>query len=131
MQKLHNKWKEGMDSSFEYKTRVKKSSEPPWMADWIREIIKDRRKIFHTDKGRSPRWQKQKKRTRRIVKERKKTIMMRYYLDLITRLIQGNSLNISTDCSEQMPSQDGHLKHCFPPYQGKKWLKSVPLSLTV
>ena len=53
---LHNMFKEAMDQCYEWKTRVKKTSEPCWMADWIRDIIQDRRKIFKTDGLRSSRW---------------------------------------------------------------------------
>ena len=73
VERLHESFKSAMDMSFEYKTRNKKSSEPAWMADWIREIITDRRKVFGTDGGRSQRWKTIKKKTSRIVKKRKKT----------------------------------------------------------
>ena len=53
---LHSIFDEGMRKNFEYKTRNKKFSEPCWMADWIRDRIKDRQLIFKTDKGRSNRW---------------------------------------------------------------------------
>ena len=69
---LHALLKKGIDLSFDKKTRRKKSSEPPWMADWLRDLIEDRRKIFHTDKGRSPRWQVVKSRVSKLVKKRKR-----------------------------------------------------------
>ena len=50
------------------------------MSDWLRELIKDRRRIFHTDEGRSPRWKAVKRRVQRIVKERR-TKFDKYILD--------------------------------------------------
>ena len=43
---LHSTFEEGMDGFFEWKMRNKKSSEPSWMADWIRDIISTRRKVY-------------------------------------------------------------------------------------
>ena len=42
------------------------------MTDWLRDLIKDRRKVFHSDHGRSTRWKMLKKRTARIVKKRRR-----------------------------------------------------------
>ena len=68
---LHQRFADGVNQCFPVKKRRKKSSEPPWMSDWLRELIKDRRSIFHTDIGRSPRWKTVKRRVQRIVKERR------------------------------------------------------------
>ena len=35
---LHQLFREAMDACYELKTRVKKTSEPVWMADWIRTV---------------------------------------------------------------------------------------------
>ena len=69
---LHSKFSQGQRECYEEKTRKKKSSEPVWMADWIRDLIEDRRKIFQTDRGRSERWKVVKKRTSKIITKRKK-----------------------------------------------------------
>ena len=50
---LHAVFKKGMDQAYPVKRRKKKDSEPPWMTDWIRDLIEDRRKVFKTDRGRS------------------------------------------------------------------------------
>ena len=41
----------GLDLAFERKTRVKKESEPPWMTDWMRELIEDRRGVAFSGRG--------------------------------------------------------------------------------
>ena len=43
---LHDIFNEGMAESYEWKSRKKKSSEPAWMTDGIRDMIKKRRKLF-------------------------------------------------------------------------------------
>ena len=68
---LHDTLAGGVAACFKYKTRSKKSSEPAWMTDWLRDLIEDRRIVFHTDGGRSERWLGLKKRTSRIVKDRR------------------------------------------------------------
>ena len=60
-----------MEVCYEKKTRKKKSSEPNWMTDWLRDEIEDRRKVFKTDEGRSDRWKVLKRRVARQVKKRK------------------------------------------------------------
>ena len=69
---LHELFREGMSASYEWKTRKKKTSEPVWMTDWLREMIKDRRTVFINVGFRSTEWRSMKKRTKLIVKERKK-----------------------------------------------------------
>ena len=69
---LHRQLKEGVDKCFVKKQRRKKSSEPPWMTDWIRDLISNRRTIFKTDEKRSLRWKQVKNRVRKIVRRRKK-----------------------------------------------------------
>ena len=68
--RLHELFEEGMVQSFEWKTRSKKSSEPCWMTDTIREIIEDRRKMFKTDGFRATRWKILKRKTSTIIKAR-------------------------------------------------------------
>ena len=68
---LHAHFERGINHSFELKTRKKKTSEPEWMADWLRDDIEDRRKVFHTDEGRSQRWKAMKKKTAAAVKKRR------------------------------------------------------------
>ena len=69
---LHSNYAAGIDQSYELKHRKKKSSEPEWMTDWIRENISSRRKIFKNDQGRSDRWGLLKKKTATEVKKRKR-----------------------------------------------------------
>ena len=76
---LHEKFTKGQEMSYQRKTRTKKSSEPAWMADWIRDIIEDRRTIFRTDGGRSDRWWQVKKKTSRIIKKGRKRITSSSY----------------------------------------------------
>ena len=42
------------------------------MTNWIRDGIKDRRRIFRTDRGRSDRWRLAKRRTNKAVRKRRK-----------------------------------------------------------
>ena len=43
---LHSLFECGMRFSYQKKTRKKKTSEPPWMTDWLRALIRRRRSIF-------------------------------------------------------------------------------------
>lgn len=47
-----------------------KSSEPPWMMDWLRDDIAARRRVFRTDQTRSERWNELKRQTNTAVKKR-------------------------------------------------------------
>ena len=69
---LHKIFLEGMNRAYELKTRRKKSSEPAWMADWLRELIRKRRELFKSE-GRSDRWKTFKEKITRIITERKDT----------------------------------------------------------
>ena len=71
---LHSKFEQGMAASYEFKKRKKKSSEPAWMTDWLRQDIDSRRTVFKTDKGRSERWKILKAKTNATVKKRKKRL---------------------------------------------------------
>ena len=71
---LHSIFEQGLETAYEYKTRKKKTSEPEWMTDWLRQDIEDRRKVFKTDQKRSPRWKILKKKTAAAVKKRKKKL---------------------------------------------------------
>lgn len=70
---LHCAFKEGVEECFESRFQRRKTTEPPWMTDTIRDMIRKRRKIFRADEGRSLRWMFFKKRIAKIVKKRKKT----------------------------------------------------------
>ena len=70
--KLHEAFEEGVRQSYVTKTRKKKSSEPPWMTDWLRDDIATRRRIFKTDQGRTDRWKHVKQQTNAAVKKRRK-----------------------------------------------------------
>ena len=69
--KLHESFEKGISESFEYRTRKKKSSEPVWMTDGIRDMIRMRRKLFKKMKRRGS-WQSLKERVSSIVDERKR-----------------------------------------------------------
>ena len=84
---LHTLFDAGMQANFEYKTRNKKSSEPCWMADWIRDLIKDRRRVFRTDGRRSARWRDFKKKTSKIVRSRRS----KYNQQILTKFREDNN----------------------------------------
>ena len=84
---VHQVLADGVSRCFILKTRSKKSSEPAWMTDWLQDLIEDRRKVFYTDKGRSERWAKLKKRTARIVKERRS----KFYAHILQKLETDNN----------------------------------------
>ena len=71
VEQLHLAFEEGVKQSSEYKTRKKKSSEPNWMAEWLRDLIKDRRRVFRSDGFRSERWKTIKKKMVVSVKKRR------------------------------------------------------------
>ena len=68
---LHQLFQEGITHSFGFRTRKKKSSEPVWMTDGIRDMIRRRRKMFKKMKRRGN-WRVLKDRVSAIVEERKK-----------------------------------------------------------
>ena len=72
VEELERDFATAMNKSYEYKTRKKKTSEPPWMSEWLRDLIEDRRRVFKTDGNRSPRWKILKARIERKVEKRKK-----------------------------------------------------------
>ena len=43
---LHNMFEEATKESYEWRTRKKKSSEPVWMTDQLRDMIRKRRRLF-------------------------------------------------------------------------------------
>ena len=65
-----------MDEHFPWKTTVRRETDPPWINDYILNLIAKRRKIYDRE-GRSPRWKKLKKRTARICKKRARVYMQR------------------------------------------------------
>ena len=67
-----------LDTCYEKKTRKKKTSEPNWMTDWLRDEIEDRRKVFKTDEGRSERWKELKRRITRQVKKHDEYILQKF-----------------------------------------------------
>ena len=69
---LHEEFEKGINASYKTITRNKKSSEPAWMSDWLRDEIEDRRKVFKTDQKRSNRWKALKDKISRSVRKRKK-----------------------------------------------------------
>ena len=78
---LHDLFNQGMRHSYEWKTRKKKSSEPCWMPQWLRDMIEDRRKMFQNAGFRSLDWKSLKKKIRSIVKNRK----TKYYAHVLNK----------------------------------------------
>ena len=68
---LHSKFKDGMDMSYELKKSTKKSSEPPWITAGIRRLIRRRRAVFRKW-GRNEVWKQMKRKTSRLIRNRKK-----------------------------------------------------------
>ena len=68
---LHNIFENAMESSYERKNSFKKSSEPPWINQYIRQLIRKRRAIFRIF-GRNAAWKAVKNKTKRLIKEHKK-----------------------------------------------------------
>lgn len=68
---LHDIFENAMESSYERKNSFKKSSEPPWINQYIRQLIRKRRAIFRIF-GRNAAWKAVKNKTKRLIKERKK-----------------------------------------------------------
>ena len=73
VEELHRLFDQGIKQSFERITQVRKTIEPPWMTDEIRDMISNRREVFRKDGGRSTHWRGFKRRTAGVVKSRKKT----------------------------------------------------------
>ena len=69
---LHSIFNEGMKRCYEVKKSSKKSSEPAWMTGGIRRLIRRRRAIFKKW-GRNNVWKALKRKTRKLIRERKKT----------------------------------------------------------
>ena len=61
----------GVSTCFESKTRTKKSIEPPWMNDEVRDQIKDRREI-NKRLGRGRVWKELKRKISKVVKKLKR-----------------------------------------------------------
>ena len=59
-----------MSLAFKWSTRRKNSSEPVWMTDWIRGLIRICRAIFRIQ-GRSQLWKEKKGETTKIIREKK------------------------------------------------------------
>ena len=71
VEKLHHVINIGMEECYERKTSIKKSSEPPWITSAIRRMIKRRRAVFRKW-GRNQVWKQLKKKTRKIIRERRR-----------------------------------------------------------
>ena len=71
IEKLHSVFEQGMGECYEKKETTKKSSEPPWMTDGIRDLIRQRRGIFKEEKKRTDAWKAVKRATRRMIRQRR------------------------------------------------------------
>ena len=65
-----------MKQSYELKTTVMKSSEPSWMTNGIRRLIKRRRALFRKH-GRNEDWKKLKKKTHESSRNEERHTMKR------------------------------------------------------
>ena len=73
---LHELFKQGTGVAYDLKTRKKKSSEPVWMTEGLREMIRKRRRLFRKHKRRGN-WISLKERiASKLKKGRKRTIKM-------------------------------------------------------
>ena len=90
VEELQASLEEGMNKCFIKKQRTKKSSEPVWMTDWLRDMIEDRRKVFRTDQGRSTRWKDFKKVISGIVRKRRRKFDAHVLLKFETDTNPGN-----------------------------------------
>ena len=72
VEQLHGLFLVGLRESYEVKSRKKKTSEPVWMTEWLRNDIQIRRRIFKTDQKWTDRWRRVKRQTATAVKKRKK-----------------------------------------------------------
>ena len=95
---LHKLLEEGMTKSYQRKTRVKKSSEPCWMTDWLRDMIEDRREIFKKRGRESPDWRSLKQKIKNIVKGRKKKYHDLYWTNLNKIRTRQTSTDMLTAC---------------------------------
>ena len=86
VEKLHERFEEGMKMCFELKKSAKKTSEPPWMTAGIRRLIKKRRAIFRKF-GRNVVWKALKKKTKKFIRDRKRT----YDLEKKQKILEGKS----------------------------------------
>ena len=68
---LHSLFEIGTEQSYEWKVRKKKTSEPVWMTEGVRDMIRRRRKLFKKIRRRGN-WQSLKDRISKIVDERKR-----------------------------------------------------------
>ena len=89
---LHKTFDRGVNECFETRYQTRKTTEPPWMTDAIRDMIRKRREVFKTDKGRSFNWIGFKKKIAAIVKERKKT----FYQHLREKSVSYTHLTLPT-----------------------------------
>ena len=68
VQNLHDIFEKGMQDCYERKVSVKKTSEPPWMTNGIRRLIKRRRAVFRKF-GRNVVWKNLKKKTKKLIRD--------------------------------------------------------------
>ena len=83
--RLHEFFEHDMSTRYETRKSTKKSTEPPWMTGGIRRLIKRRRSIFRKF-GRNIVWKILKKKTTKIIKERKKA----YNLQKKEKILDGS-----------------------------------------
>ena len=67
---LHRIFTSASDYRYKTVTTTRKSSQPPWIDDYVLALIRQRRKVFRRER-RSDEWEKIKKKTRAVIKKRK------------------------------------------------------------
>ena len=97
---LHTVFDKGMTSSYELKESQKKTTEPPWMTSGIRRLIRRRRAIFRKF-GRNEVWKKMKRKTRRIIRDRRRS----YNEEKKSRIMTGQA-NKFHDCVRAFVNND-------------------------
>ena len=66
------------------------------MADWLRDMIEDKRTLFKSGRTRSENWRSLKRKIQTIVKERKKTLQEHILKKLTKIMITATSIVMST-----------------------------------
>ena len=66
---------QAVEEFFPLRSVRKKSTDPPWLDRKTKKLIEDRKELFVREGGRSAVWKQEKKRTDRIIKERKRKLL--------------------------------------------------------
>ena len=61
-----------IEAIFPLRTVKRKNTDPPWINDAVRRLIRARKRIFIETRGRSPAWKKMKRKVEKLIKKRRK-----------------------------------------------------------